>query len=355
MASKKVTMNDIASISGVSQSAVSMILNQKNLDSFPQATILKVQKAAQEANYIPQKRTAKSKKHSSGFIIILVSRMISPYYAFLVQCIEDEARKNGLHVISGSTYHSPELEKEYLNLAITMKAIAVVYLFPPDNQAAVKTVAGQIPIISICDNMPDSQIDQVELNNLRAGRIAAEHLIELGHKTIALFTPQPSLSIVRMDRVNGVKNAVADAKDCELQIFSTTVEQSYGEMSNNYDYDLGYNLAKKPEFLSSNATAIIAINDMLAMGAMDSLIGQGFQIPEDFSIVGFDNLIYSGLSRVSLTTVDAHPDILAQSAIDVLRHRLNLSPSNSLIRSARFKMECQPRLIVRKSTAEPMH
>ena len=133
------------------------------------------------------------------------------------------------------------------------------------------------------------------------------------------------------------------------------MEQSYGEMSNNYDYDLGYSLAKKTEFLNSNATAIIAINDMLAMGAMDSLIEQGFRIPEDYSIVGFDNLIYSSLSRVSLTTVDSHPDILAQSAIDVLRHRLNLSPTNSLIKSARFKTECQPRLIVRKSTAKPSH
>lgn len=355
MTNKRVTMNDIATISGVSQSAVSMILNQKNLDSFPQATILRVQKAAQEANYVPQKRTSKSKEESSNFIIILASRMISPYYAFLVQCIEDEARKNGLHIISGSTYHSLELEKEYLNLAVKMKAIAVIYLFPPDNKAAIETIVGQIPIISICDNMPDSQVDQVELNNLRAGRIAAEHLIELGHKKIALFTPQISLSVVRTDRVQGVKKAIAEETNSSLQIYTTSVEQSYGEMSNNYDYDLGYSLAKKTEFLNSNATAIIAINDMLAMGAMDSLIEQGFRIPEDYSIVGFDNLIYSSLSRVSLTTVDSHPDILAQSAIDVLRHRLNLSPTNSLIKSARFKTECQPRLIVRKSTAKPSH
>ena len=111
-------------------------------------------------------------------------------------------------------------------------------------------------------------------------------------------------------------------------------------------------LAQDPELIRGGATAIIAVNDMLAIGAMDALLEQGFRVPEDYSIIGFDNLLYTGLERISLTTVDPHADMLAQSAMDVLLHRLNILMPDSLVSHMRFKAECQPRLIVRHSTAK---
>ena len=121
----------------------------------------------------------------------------------------------------------------------------------------------------------------------------------------------------------------------------------------NFDYAVGYHLAQDPNLVKCGATAIIAVNDMVAIGAIDTLLEKGFRVPEDYSIIGFDNLFHTGLERISLTTVDPHADMLAQSAMDVLLHRLNIRTPNSLVSNMRFKAECQPRLIVRKSTAPP--
>ena len=120
---------------------------------------------------------------------------------------------------------------------------------------------------------------------------------------------------------------------------------------NNTSYRIGYALGQRQELLSGKYTAFIAINDMVAIGAIDALSAQGAQFPKDYSIVGFDNLLYTGLSRISLTTVDHHTDLLAQAAIDLLLRRTNSSIDSALLSSAPFKVECTPQLVVRSSTA----
>ena len=355
MSPKKVTMTDIARAAGVSQSTVSNILGGNKASSFPKATVDKVFAAAEELGYTPQRRQRKANVLASKRILVLATRLTNPYYPCVLQSIEQEANKNGLHVVCGDTYHLPELEKDYLDMALEMNFLAVIYLFPPDNPQALKHAQERIPIITICDNVPDSKADQVELNNFRSGCIAAEHLISLGHRNIVMLTTPMDRNIARLSRVKGVENLIHLSGDCKLHIISDFIESPEEEMAieNNFDYSMGYHLAQDPHIAECGATAIIATNDMVAIGAMDALLEKGYRIPEDYSIIGFDNLFYTGLERISLTTVDPHADMLAQSAMDVLLHRLNIRTPNSLVSNMRFKAECQPRLIVRKSTAPP--
>ena len=90
---------------------------------------------------------------------------------------------------------------------------------------------------------------------------------------------------------------------------------------------------------------------MVAIGVIDALSAHGIQFPGDYSIVGFDNLLYTGLSRLSRTTVDHPPAILAPAAISLLLRRVDPSMEPALLSSTRFKVECTPQLVVRNSTA----
>ena len=113
----------------------------------------------------------------------------------------------------------------------------------------------------------------------------------------------------------------------------------------------GYRLARYPERYFPGCTALIAINDMQAIGALDGLLYSGRNVLEEISVVGFDNLLFAGVSRISLTSVDHHPDVLAQAAMDLLRHRITPESRGHWLSAARFQVDCAPRLVMRNSTA----
>lgn len=352
MRSKKPTMTDIANAAGVSQSTVSMILSGKNLSSFPASTVANVQKACKALNYVPRKEKQAKAAPTSKEILVLASKMTNPYYPSMLQSVEREAMHHGLRVVACDTYYMPDLEKQYLQMASEKNFLAAIFLYAPVNLSALEKYNPLLPVIAICncggDNTPT---DLVELNNLHAGYLAAEHLYNLGHRRYTLLTNTVEGSQSREARLTGIQQRLASYPEaCQLQLLNRKAVSAEDAMSTNYDYNTGYQLTQDPSIYEQGSTAIIAMNDMVALGAMDAILEKGYRIPEDFSILGFDNLLYTGLSRISMTTVDNHTDLLAQSAMDVLLHRINLSTNSPLISETYFKIECKPRLIVRKST-----
>lgn len=351
MKSKKTTMTDIAQATGVSQSTVSMILSGKNLSSFPSATVDKVQKACKDLNYVPRARSRSGPGLKSREILVVASKMTNPYYPSMLQSIEREAMRNGLSVVACDTYYMPDLEKQYLKMASERNFLAVIFLYAPANLNALKKYNLLLPVIAICDYGENTPTDLVELNNLRAGRLAAEHLFSLGHRRYTLMTNTVVGSQSREARLVGIRQYLESTPEpCQIQFLNRKAVSAEDAMSDNYDYNTGYQLAQEASIYREGSTAIIAMNDMVALGAMDAVLEKGYRVPEDFSIIGFDNLLYTGLTRISLTTVDNHTELLAKSVMDVLLYRINISNKSPLISETYFKIECQPRLIVRKST-----
>lgn len=352
MKSKNPTMTDIARTAGVSQSTVSMILSGKQLSSFPPATVAKVQEACKALNYVPRKRNSSKSSRKSKEILVLASKMTNPYYPSMLQSVEREALRNGLSVVACDTYYMPDLEKQYLKMASERDFLAAIFLYAPVNLSALKKYNPLLPVVAICDYGKNSTpTDLVELNNLHAGRLAAEHLYELGHRRYTLLTNTVDGSQSREARLVGIQQYLESVPEpCKIQFLKRKAVSAEDAMSDNYDYNTGYQLAQDVSIYQEGSTAIIAMNDMVALGAMDAVLEKGYRVPEDFSIIGFDNLLYTGLARISLTTVDNHTDLLAKSAMDVLLYRINISNNSPLISETYFKIECQPRLIVRKST-----
>ena len=111
---------------------------------------------------------------------------------------------------------------------------------------------------------------------------------------------------------------------------------------------MGYSLAQSKKLYQGNITGLICVNDMLAYGVMNALIEKGYRIPEDFSVIGSDNLLFSNMPGISLTTIEHYPDVIAQSALTTLLNRIRLT--GSTMSSTRFQVQCQPTLLVRGST-----
>ena len=356
MKTKKVTMTDIANAANVSQATVSMILSGKKTSAFPAATVARVREAAAALNYIPKAKSAVRKPVSlkAKDILVLAVKMTNPYYPSMLQSMEREAAKHGLHIVTADTYYSAELEEQYLSMAVEKGFLAVIYLYQPMATETVKRMNQLLPIIAVCDRDSSEAADLVELNNYEAGVLAVEHLISLGHRNIAFLSTSMTGGLSRQKRMEGVRDRVnSGSEGCTLTFLTQKHYSAQESMEgDNYDYDSGYALAQDPVLYEKGITGIIAINAMVAFGAMDAVLEKGCRIPEDFSIIGFDNLIYTGLSRISLTTVDSHVDLLARAAIDVLLHRMNFATGNPQILETRFKVECMPRIIIRKSTAQ---
>ena len=349
MRKKGVTMTDIAREAGVSQSAVSMILNQK-AHSFPAETIERVLAAAAQLNYTFH---AKPKPSTSHDILVLAPQMTSPFFSTMLQSIDRSAIPQGLHVTAACTYHSPEVEENFLQMAVNQDILGVIFLYPPDNGPAMRSAASRLPIVTICDRANSVAGDLVELNNFDAGVIAAKHLIELGHTNIAVLTSSSTRSTTsRATRVAGIISEVRKVVSDDHFLVLTNNDTWKGVLEKaSFHYQAGFTLAQNHQIFEKNITGIICVNDLMAYGAMDALSRMGYRIPEDFSIIGSDNILYSNMPQVSLTTIEHHPDIVAESALTTLLNRTHISMANQpKAAAAQFRVLCHPSLIVRNST-----
>jgi LacI family transcriptional regulator len=348
MRAKKVTMQDIAEASGVSQSTVSMILNRK-LCSFPAETIEKVMNTAAELNYQFRSTT---QPHSNNTILVVCVQATNPYYTAMLQGIDRAAVPQSINIVTACTYHNPAVEAAYLQMAVEQHFFGIILLYPPDNEEVFHSVSTRIPVVTICDKSNRVTGDIVELNNFEAGVLAAEHLFSLGHTNIAVLTNTSDRSTTsRATRVAGILSEVRKVvSDDHLLVLTGNNPRSEVIEERDFYYRLGYSLAQNKKLYQNNITGLICLNDLLAYGVMDALIDKGYRIPEDFSLIGSDNLLFSSLSRVSLTTIELHPDIVAQSALTMLLNRTHMMTSSQSFSSARFQVQCQPNLVVRGST-----
>lgn len=348
-----ITMQDVARLAGVSQTTVSLILNQAwpGRASFPQETIDRVYAAAEQLSYKP--KHAPLSEQNSKTIMVLMANPNNPYYTAMLSSIEDACYSGGYQVVSCCTYHNMEVEQQYLQMAMGQNYLGVILLSPPDNPRFLETVFPRLPMVIICDRLSRLETDIVELNNRLAGEMAAEHLYSLGHRHIAMLTSSLERNTARTERLNGLQAYFEQhlpGNNLVLCIESNSQADNMAERLN--DYHAGYLLAGNEKLYGQDVTAIICINDMLAYGAIDYFREHGISVPEDVSVLGFDNLFYSRLSGVALTTVDQHTEMLARSAVDVLLQKVS-RPQNATSSKPRFKIECPPQLIVRKTTAPP--
>jgi LacI family transcriptional regulator len=351
----KTTIRQVAELSGFSQAAVSMILNGNLASSFSEETVSKVTQTAEKLGYSRRIRSVAGKKSERGLIAVLCPNISNPYYATLVQAIENSARESGFRVMVLNSYRSADSEAANLKIAISSKASGLIFAMKPLVGDPLEFLRDGPPAVAIGDRGCSPNIDTVEMDNYGAGSLLARHLADLGHRHLVyLSTTLDDANNMRLRRLKGLEDgflAACPKGSVEIKSRAVSPEEELKDLF--IEHKVGFELAG--ECLEDGRTsAFVAINDMVAYGAMDAILQAGFSVPGDYSVCGFDNIFPSRLSSISLTTVDNYIPEKGRNAFAMLLARMREGSGTAKGGPQVItRVEYQPRLIVRGSTAKP--
>lgn len=342
-------------MTGLSQASVSMILNEKSGMSFSEDTIKRVNEAAEKIHYVKQNKTNRiAKVFDKKTIAIFCPTITSPYYATLVQAIEQSAHAKKFNTFIINTYRDLDNEIKGLSMVRNTDIAGIIFTIMPQASELVEEINLTIPIVVIGDRNNAVNVDTVEINNYTAGVVVAQHIIELGHRDIAyISTTLNQSNSARIKRLQGLQDTFQ--KECPqgTVLVKSKVISPQDDLNNLLvEHTAGYELTK--ECLSQKKiTAFVAVNDMVAYGIMDALHSENHKIPEDYSVCGFDNIFPSEFSAISLTTVEHHILERGHNAFDILYGKINNINSNGGLSNSITRVEYRHQLIARNSTAAP--
>jgi len=346
------TLKQIAEMTGFSQASISMILNKRPDVSFSEETVRAVTAAAERLGYAKTPSPA-NKKPLSGkrAIAVFCPNITNPYYAVLVQAIEQSALEQNYQILTINTYRSPDIETRSLAVALEAGVAGIIFAMLPQCPAALEKAAATIPTVLISDKGSPLKIDTVEMDNYRAGILIAKHLLELGHTRIAyVSTTLDPANSMRIRRLQGLEDTFRElCPEGKIVVHARTVTPAEELQDLYIEHRVGHSLAE--ECLSADdVTAFVAVNDMVAYGVIDAIVEAGLRVPEDYSVCGFDNIFSSRLSPISLTTVDNYIFEKGHNAFGMLFGRIGGAKGKGEAPEVITRVEYPPRLIARGST-----
>ncbi len=229
------------------------------------------------------------------------------YYSTLFNQIERNVRLYGYNLLYFSKV------KDIFPFSEKRKVDGVLFTLFPEEEEYLQNISEFINCVTLENALENSNIPAVIPDNFSGGYQATRHLIELGHKRIAYITGRFNNKLT-FDRFEGYKKALKDAK--------ITVPEDY-IIEGDFLFDTGFNLTDKILSLSPLPSAIVTANDLMALGLMKGLQLKGKKIPDDISIVGFDDIEAASQSHPALTTIHVHHDKIAKTAIEILLEMIN--------------------------------
>jgi LacI family transcriptional regulator len=307
------TIRDVASKAEVSIATVSRVVNG-NRPVHPDIRE-RVLKAVQELDYRPNYLARGLHQRNTSMIGLIIPDNSNPFYAELARAIEDAGFAAGYSVILCNSDLSDEKQQAYVDVLISHKVDGVILI---DIECTVpraleRILAEHIPVVLTIIEVLVSTVDQVVADNHQGGYLAGQYLLHLNHRRIGcitLFQPHAYQS----PRIIGFRQALSEA-GIEL----TTEDFATG----NGRYDSGYKAMQELLQRRPDLTAVFVFNDLMAFGAMNALRAQGIRVPEDISIIGFDNIFYASTSEPALTTIAQPIAAIGQECIAQLLARIH--------------------------------
>ena len=357
MGKKKVTSTDIARAAGVSQSTVSMVLNKKYNVSFSKETVEKVENAAKELGYVPPKRKTKKGARQEKLLVVFCSNLTNPYYVMLLQGIESRAKEQGFGLFVCNTQRDLRMEERYLKMMWELRPLGIIYTCNPSHcfMDLLKELSEKIPVAVINNQNEKMNVDAVELDNSKLGRIMARHLLELGHRKVAYIAPPlTARQKQRSKRVEGFLKEYEQAGLRDQVIIKAAREEFDQDVAHiDSEYKIGYDLTCELLQETRDITAIAGLNDMIAFGIMDALHEAKIKVPADMSVMGCDNTLFARMHKVELTTIEYFVIFKGRDACDIIMkkiasHHTQYSETPPI---STYHVEYEPKLIVRGTTA----
>ena len=283
---QRATIKDVAKEANVSSATISYVLNGK--ESISEETKARVYEAMRKLNYIPNLSARELANNTSKLIGVVIPQtepgstllFNNNFYSEIMSSIEYHARINGYHVLISAT----DANESYFKLAKqrNLDGIIIIGAYPDQFYSDVKKT--QIPIVLIDSYFDDHYFHSIQINDRYGGYIATKHLLEKGHRRIGIFTGRIKEGGVVKKRFDGYVDAL---KEYGLSVHTDDIFEG------TVDFESRLKLAEKLASAKTDITALFCIADILAIGAMKGIHNKGIKIPDDISIIGFDDLVIS--------------------------------------------------------------
>ena len=291
---KKVGIKDIAADAGVSIATVSHAL--RNPGRVSDATRRKVLASADRVGYTPNKLAASLRTARSGNIVVIIPDVTDSFNSGIIGAIEKIAHSRGYSVLLGDTQGSPEREREFAAMVLSRQADGIILMSHrlPFAKGSRRVGGVQLPpIVNGCEFTGDDRVPLVAIDDAKAACEATRHLLELGHSRIAVITGDVASTSSR-DRLQGFRRAMGKA--------GVKVDERF-VVAGAYSLTAGERAAEQLLLLKRRPTAIFCFSDDIALGCMYTLRQNGFDVPGDISVMGFDDIPFARYSAPPLTTV----------------------------------------------------
>lgn len=332
-----VRLKDIAHYANVSVMTVSKALRDE--PDVSDATKARLKALARQMGYVPDSSAQGLRTKTTKLFGLVIPSITNPIFARIVFAIEDRAHELGYDVLITHTLNKPEREEICIRRLLSRRVdglfVSPVYRFEAEARIYQEVLARKIPTVLLGPPAPFCKsFPSVEIEELVASYNMTKHLLKLGHERIAYLTG-PTVAPWAHDRFEGYRRALREANvdpdDKLVFAAGSTIED-------------GAKAALQMLNENFHATAIQAVNDLVAVGCAETLLAQGMKIPEHISVAGFGNVLTAEYFRVPLTTVRQPKFRLGVAAVDAMMKMLHSEP----VRSQRLTAE----IIERESTAQ---
>ena len=346
--SATITMRDVAHASGFSPATVSIVLNDAPLARYiAPATKKKIEEAAKKLGYRPNAmaRFLRSKRtHSVGVMFFDIT---DPFCTPILRGIENGLYQASYLPILADAHNQRNRFERYLEMLLErhVEALIVVanWLFV-DIHLLADFGKRNIPAATIGWELPGDTISSVMVDNEAGGRLALEHLHQLGHRKIA-FIRGPKMLIDSAPRWKGIQKFAASA---ELEIDPNLVLQLPDVFDPNSSFEGGHRLTEELLQRKRKFTALMAFDDLTALGAIRALTKAGIKVPEQCSVVGFDDVALAAISAPSLTTVRQPLETMGNLAVNIAMEGINAAQEKRDWTISHHRTA--PELVIREST-----
>jgi len=343
-----VTMRDVAQASGFSPATVSIVLNNAPLAQYiAPATKKKIEEAARKLGYRPNAmaRFLRSKRtHSVGVMLIDIT---DPFCTPILRGIENSLYQASYAPILADAHNQKNRFERALEMLLErhVEALIVVANWTfVDIHVLADFNKRNIPVATIGWDLPGDTVSSVMVDNEAGGRLALEHLYKLGHRKIA-FIRGPKMLIDSAPRWRGIQKF---AQSASYEIDQNLVAQLPDGLDPSSGFDGGFRLTEELLQKRKKFTALVAFDDLTALGVIRALTKAGIKVPEQCSVAGFDDVALSAMSSPSLTTVRQPLEIMGNLAVNVILEGITASQEKRDWTISHQRTS--PELVIREST-----
>jgi LacI family transcriptional regulator len=328
---RPVSLKQLAAHLGLNPATISVVLNDVPGRSIPQKTRDRIKAAAKEMNYQPSLLARSLRNRTTHTIGILVPELGDGYHTQVMSGVGDQLIRAGYFYFTAHHRHQKSLVEEYTRMFIGRGAQGII---------AIDTLLEHhvsVPVVAVAGHQRIEGVTNVVLDHALAAELTLTHLYSLGHRQIAFMRGQPFSS----DSDERWKGLVAMAAKLGLEIKPELVVSLDRDMTSP---ELGYPVVQQLLATKQPFTALVAFNDISAMGAIRALMDMGLKVPGDVSVIGFDDIRAAAFTLPRLTTINQPLEEIGRIATQSLLNRIHGTGV------AREEIGVEPKLVVREST-----